>query len=195
MGSFEGVPGVEPRAWWSPTCGYFLLRWSRAAGAEQVDLYTVSWEAPHQAVDLPADAVELGASPTQWAYDRACEALRQHAERADNLAGRLERLRLKIVSTLKLRREVPIELALDTALNRAHVPAPEPMTWDAAYARLREIAKVRADQGEVSVWAAVQQAMTAAHNDVNLHREVCDLAARVNLELSDAERNPVWLKA
>lgn len=196
MGSFDGLPGVEPRAWWSPTRGYFLLRWSRAAGSEQVDLYTVSWEAPHQAVDLPADAVEFGAAPTQWAYDRACEALHQHAQRADNYAGRLERLRLKVIEVLELR-NVPVEVAVDLALNRAlgrrPVAQPEMLTWDAAYTRLREVAGVRADEGEVSAWATVTRALTAAEGNAELHYEVCALAGRVNLELSEQERSPGWL--
>lgn len=195
--SLTGYPGIEPRVWWSPTHGYFLMRWSRQAGSELVDTWIVHWEGTGTAVELPGDAVEIGAFPTQWAYDRACEALHSHTQRADNLAGRLERLRLKVAGALNLRPDLPVEAAVDMALNRALGAPPvsvgQRRTWDAAYTRVSALAGLKPDEGEVSTWSLVERALRKAENDADLHREVLELAETLNVGLTSTERSPAWL--
>lgn len=197
--SVTGYPGIEPRAWWSPTRGYFLLRWSRQTGSDAIDMWIVSWEDGAVAVELPPDAAEIGAFPTKWAYDQTCQALHRHRERADNLAGRLEALRLKVISALRLRAGLPIEAAVDAALHRALVvPSSSPeqrQSWNQAYTRVSQLAGLRADEGEVSTWALVQRALTRAVNDADLHREVTELAKTLGIGLSAQERSPEWLKS
>jgi len=83
---------MDPRCWYSPTKGYYISVWPGGDAltlAMHVDTRETSFE-------LPEDARELGAAPTQWAYDKACEALKKHRERADNAVGQMRQLSAKI---------------------------------------------------------------------------------------------------
>jgi len=79
----------EPRAWYSPTKGFFVNTMDWPTKLIRVRDHM---ELP----SLPDDARELGASPTQWAYDQACTALKEHRERSDNYEGRMLALVTKI---------------------------------------------------------------------------------------------------
>jgi hypothetical protein len=79
----------EPRAWYSSTKGFIV---------NTMDLPSklIQTKTNRTLESLPMDARELGVSPTQWAYDQACSALKEHRERADNYEGRMLVLVTKI---------------------------------------------------------------------------------------------------
>lgn len=79
---------IEPRAWYSPTHGYFVMVPGHGFYREPRILRVADRQVIHE--PLPQDSRELGASPTQWAYDQACKALKEHRERADNYEGRIK---------------------------------------------------------------------------------------------------------
>lgn len=190
-------PGIEPRAWWSPTKGYFLLRWCRIG--DQVKTWVVNWADPMTEATLPEDAAEFGASPTPWAYRQASNAAAKHARRATNLEGRLLAIRDKIAFALGIPTasattpapEVMVDTALHAVLSSAGA-ARAPKSFDAAYARLSEIAGPLGE-GETSTWSLVQRALEKAHLRADLHRQVVELAEAVRVDLPQAQREPSWL--
>jgi hypothetical protein len=195
------IPGVEARAWFSPSQQrYFVQRW--LTQIDRVDVWVAHEGALIERTELPEDAFEIGANPTPWAYERACEALHNHASRADNAVGRIERLRQHIMRSLSAP-NLPLESLVDLLIARSGgqplvepepVRAPRVPTFDAALSRLTEIAGIRADPS--STWATVTGAITVATaaQDEVLFREVVELAAVVQVQLSGSDRSPAWLK-
>jgi hypothetical protein len=197
------IPGVEARAWFSPSQQtYYVQRWR----FNQADGSPLVWVAHEGGVtertELPEDAFEIGASPTPWAYERACEALHNHASRADNAVGRIERLRQHIMRSLSAP-NLPLESLVDLLIARSGgqpLVEPEPVraprrppTFDTALSRLTAIAGSRADPS--STWATVRGAMTVAAAGENsaLFREVVELASVVQAPVEESERTPAWL--
>lgn len=95
----------DPRCWYSPSKGYYVSVWPGAdpmmdamgfRAKKGAVLLVMHVDTGATSFDLPEDAREIGAAPTQWAYDRACEALKKHRERADNADGRLRLLSDKL---------------------------------------------------------------------------------------------------
>lgn len=205
MRASSDIPGVEARAWFSPSqeC-YYVQRWRPDADGGQVAIWISREGSPSRlpgSVTLPEDAFEIGANPTEWAYLRACEALHNHAERAVAAEGRIERMRQHVMRTLSAP-NLPLESLIDLLMARAGgKPLAEPAradpppraTFDSALARLTAIAGDRADMS--STWATVQGALTAAAaaKNAELFGEVVELSAAVRVELTENERNPSWL--
>lgn len=204
MRASSDIPGVEARAWFSPSQqSYFVQRWRRDENGVTVWITQEGRITPMpEGWQLPEDAFEIGANPTEWAYQRACEALHAHADRAVTAEGRIERLRQHIMRTTGAR-NLPLESLVDLLLARTGgtpVVAAEPVAqavpnFDRALARLTEIAGVRADMS--STWATVQGALTsaAAQRDSALFHEVIELSAVVRVDLPERERNPAWLSS
>jgi hypothetical protein len=198
------IPGVEARAWYSPQeRRYYVQRWGDRGDA--VDL----WIAPEGedigypvvAVRLPEDVFEIGANPTEFELENVRGAAMAQHERALAAEGRIERMRKHVMRTLGAP-NLPLESLVDLLLARAGgeplepVPAAPPRrpNFNAALSRLTEIAGDRADAS--SAWGTVVGAIavaTASH-DADLFREVIELSGAVRVELSEQERNPLWLK-
>lgn len=202
------IPGIEARAWFSPSANsYFVQRWTVRGDAVDVWIAREGQDRlyPEVAVTLPEDAFEIGANPTEFAYDRMRGAAMEQHERAITAEGRIERLRQHVMRTLGAR-NMPLESLVDMLMARAGgepVAATDPSgkvlqrrpNFDAALARLTEIAGDRADMS--STWATVRGAMTvaAAGRDSDLFREVIELSAVVKQPIEESERNPAWLKS
>ncbi len=195
------IPGVEARAWFSPSTGrYFVQRWLDRVDA--VDVWVAreggEFAYPKTPPELPEDAFEIGANPTEYELSFHKGAAEIQHGRALAAEGRIERLRRHLMQTMSLP-NLPLESLVDALAARAGLaPLPastptRPPTFDVAMTRLGEIGGC--EPTEISSWGRVHAALAAAAADRNekLHAEVVSLADIVGVQLRTQERTPVWL--
>jgi hypothetical protein len=194
------IPGVEARAWFSRSQGrYYVQRWTDRG--EAVDVWLApegEFGYPKTAPQLPEDAVEIGANPTEYELSFHKGAAEIQHGRALAAEGRIERVRQHLMRSMGLP-NLPLESLVDTLAARAGLaPIPavtpkRPPTFDVAMTRLGEIGGC--EPTEISSWGRVHAALAAAAADRNerLHTEVVSLADIVGVQLRTQERTPVWL--